>query len=326
MATRVLVTGGAGYVGAHCCKALSSDGFVPVVVDNLSRGDRELVRWGPLVEADIADSGRIAAAIREYKPSALIHFAAFAYVGESVRQPLRYYRNNVVSSVSLFDTALGEGLEKIVFSSSCATYGIPDSVPIDESHRQLPVSPYGNTKLAIERLLADLDAAGLARSVSLRYFNAAGADPDGEIGERHDPETHAIPLAVRAALDGNYVFEVLGTDYDTPDGTAVRDYVHVSDLADAHLGALRHLLEGGSTTALNLGSGRGHSVRQVLAAVKKYSGRAPRCRDVERRPGDPAELVASAERARRVLGWRPRRSSLEEIVRTALRWHRTEMA
>ena len=240
----ILVTGGAGYVGSHACKALAGAGYLPVVFDNLSRGHREAVRWGPLVEGDIADQALLRAAIEQHRPSAIMHFAAYAYVGESVTDPAIYYRNNLGGSLSLLEAMRDTGVDKIVFSSTCATYGIPDTMPIDERAPQLPVNPYGETKLAIERALHWYGMAYGMRSVSLRYFNAAGADPDGEIGERHEPETHLIPLVVEAALGRRPQIDVFGTDYPTPDGTAIRDYIHVCDLADAHVRALEHLNAG----------------------------------------------------------------------------------
>jgi UDP-arabinose 4-epimerase len=320
MSRSVLVTGGAGYVGSHACKALAQSGYLPVAYDNLSRGHRAAVRWGPLVEGDTADRARLRAAIEQYRIGAVLHFAAFAYVGESVADPALYYRNNLVGSLALLDAMRASGIDKIVFSSTCATYGIPETVPIPESARQAPVNPYGETKLAVERALQWYEAHGL-RSVSLRYFNAAGADRDGEIGENHDPETHLIPLVLQAALGERPFVEVYGTDYPTPDGTAIRDYVHVADLAAAHVLALDHLIAGGGSLVLNLGTGGGHSVREVIAAAERVSGRKVRHRAAPRRPGDPPVLVADARLAAERLGWRPRSSDLDTIIGTALAWH-----
>jgi UDP-arabinose 4-epimerase len=317
----VLVTGGAGYIGSHACKALARAGYRPVVFDNLSRGQRRAVRWGPLVEGDLAERDRLAAALREHRVSAVMHFAAYAYVGESVADPAMYYRNNLGGTLSLIEAMRESGVDKIVFSSTCATYGTPDSVPIRESAPQLPVNPYGETKLAIERALRWYGEAYGLRSASLRYFNAAGADPEGEIGECHDPETHLVPLVLQTALGQRERIEVYGTDYPTPDGTAIRDYVHVQDLAEAHLRALEHLGAGGGSVALNLGTGSGHSVRQVIAAAEAVSGRRILWRDSPRRPGDAPALVADPSLAAEILGWRPRLSDLETIVRTALAWH-----
>ncbi|HZU89794.1 MAG TPA: UDP-glucose 4-epimerase GalE [Stellaceae bacterium] len=321
MSRSVLVTGGAGYVGSHTAKALSRAGYRPVVFDNLSRGHRAAVRWGPLVEGDIADRARLVATIEQYRIGAVMHFAAFAYVGESVADPALYYRNNLMGSLALFDAMRETGRDQIVFSSTCATYGIPDAVPIPESARQSPVNPYGETKLAIERALHWYRALGL-RSVSLRYFNAAGADRDGEIGERHEPETHLIPLVLEAALGRRSHIDIYGTDYPTPDGTAIRDYIHVEDLAAAHVAALDHLAAGGDTLALNLGTGSGYSVREVIAAAERVSGRRVPYRLAPRRAGDPPVLVADARRAAQRLGWQARISDLDTIIGTALAWHR----
>jgi UDP-glucose-4-epimerase GalE len=287
----------------------------------MSRGHREAVRWGPLVEGDLADRGRLTAALVEHRASAVMHFAAYAYVGESVADPAMYYRNNLGGTLSLLDAMREAGVDKIVFSSTCATYGTPDSVPIRETAPQLPVNPYGETKLAIERVLRWYGEAYGLRSVSLRYFNAAGADPDGEIGELHEPETHLVPLVLQTALGQRAQIDIYGTDYPTPDGTAIRDYIHVQDLAEAHLRALEHLAGGGESAALNLGTGCGHSVREVVRGAESVSGRPIACRDTARRPGDPPALVADPSLAAELLGWRARVSDLETILRTALAWH-----
>jgi UDP-arabinose 4-epimerase len=321
MTETVLVTGGAGYIGSHACKALARAGYRPVVFDDLSRGHREAVRWGPFVEGSLADRPRLAEALRQYEVAAVVHFAAYADVGESMRDPGLYYRNNLAGTLSLLEAMRECGIERIVFSSTCAVYGTPDAIPIRESAPQRPVNPYGETKLAIERALHWYGKAHGLRSISLRYFNAAGADPDGEIGERHDPETHLIPLVVEAALGRRGLFDIFGTDYPTPDGTAIRDYIHVADLADAHLRALSRLASGEPSAAFNLGTGRGHSVREVVAAVERGSGRSVTARAAPRRPGDPPVLVADAGLAAQRLGWRPTLSDLETIVATALAWH-----
>jgi UDP-glucose-4-epimerase GalE len=321
MAKSVLVTGGAGYIGSHACKVLARAGYRPVVFDNLSRGHREMVRWGPLVEGDLADRRRLAAALEQNQVSAVMHFAAYAYVGESVADPGMYYRNNLSGTLSLIEAMRESGVDRIVFSSTCATYGTPDSVPIRETAQQLPVNPYGETKLAIERALHWYGQAYGLRSVSLRYFNAAGADPDSETGELHEPETHLVPLVLQTALGQRPQIDIYGTDYPTPDGTAIRDYIHVQDLADAHLRALEHLGAGGASAALNLGTGRGHSVREVVRVAEAISGRRIPCRETARRPGDPPVLVADPRLAAEVLGWRPRLSDLDTIIRTALAWH-----
>jgi UDP-arabinose 4-epimerase len=322
MSQSILVTGGAGYIGSHACKMLSQAGHHPVVFDNLSRGHREAVRWGPLVEGDLADRERLVAAIREHRVSAVMHFAAFAYVGESVADPALYYQNNLSGTLSLLDSMRQTGLDKIVFSSTCATYGMPGVVPIRETAPQLPVNPYGETKLAIERALQWYRQAYNVRSMSLRYFNAAGADPGGEIGELHEPETHLIPLILHTALGKCPHVDIYGTDYPTPDGTAIRDYIHVEDLAEAHLRALEHLCAGGESAALNLGTGSGHSVREVIAAAEAISGRTIAWREVARRPGDAPILVADPALAAQQLGWRARCSDLETIIDTAFAWHK----
>src|SRR6516162_7802137 len=321
MSQSVLVTGGAGYIGSHACKALARAGYQPVVFDNISRGHREAVRWGPLVEGDITDRGRLVAALAEYRVSAVMHFAAYAYVGESVSDPAMYYRNNLGGTLSLLDAMREAGVDKIVFSSTCATYGTPDSIPIRETAPQLPVNPYGETKLAIERALHSYGQAYGLRSVSLRYFNAAGADPGGEIGELHAPETHLVPLVLQTALEQRSHVDVYGTDYPTPDGTAIRDYIHVQDLAEAHLRALEYVLAGKGTAALNLGTGSGHSVREVIRVAEAISGRRVQCHDAARRAGDPPVLVADPSLAAELLGWRAQISDLETIIRTALAWH-----
>ena len=317
----VLVTGGAGYIGSHTCKALAAAGYSPVALDNLVHGHRWAVRWGPFEQADLADREAIERVLRRHDIGAVIHFAAYAYVGESMSDPGKYFRNNVAHTLNLLEAMRAVGVGRIVFSSTCATYGMPEAVPIAEGERQLPVNPYGESKLFIERALYWHGAAHGLRWTALRYFNAAGADPDGEIGEDHDPETHLIPLAIETALGRRRELQVLGTDYPTPDGTAVRDYVHVTDLADAHVRALRHLEGEGPSGALNLGTGRGHSVREVIAMVERVSGRKVNARNAPRRAGDPPVLVAAPGRARELLGWEPRWSSLETIVQTAHRWH-----
>jgi UDP-glucose-4-epimerase GalE len=317
----VLVTGGAGYIGSHTCKALAAAGYSPVALDSLVQGHRWAVRWGPFERADLADRQAVEQILRRHDIGAVIHFAAYAYVGESMTDPGKYFRNNVAGTLNLLEAMRATGIGRIVFSSTCATYGVPEAVPIGEDHPQRPINPYGESKLFIERTLHWNAVAHGLHWMALRYFNAAGADPDGEIGEDHDPETHLIPLAIEAALDRRRELQVMGTDYPTPDGTAIRDYVHVTDLADAHVRALRHLQANGDSGALNLGTGRGHSVREVIAMVERVTGRRIDARDVARRAGDPPALVAAPGRARELLGWEPRWSSLETIVQTACRWH-----
>ncbi len=318
---KIFVTGGAGYVGSHCCKAFSEAGWDVVVYDNLSRGWRDFVRWGPLIEGDILDRQQLGAAIQETQPDVVAHFAAFAYVGESVEQPNIYYRNNFVGGMNVADAVIEAGVRRMLFSSTCATYGIPPTLPIDETSPQSPVNPYGWSKLMTEKLLSDYARAYEFEYVALRYFNAAGADPDGQIGERHVPETHAIPLALSGATDDGFTFKIMGTDYDTPDGTAVRDYIHVADLAQAHKLAVDYLAAGKSSVALNLGTGRGVSVAELASAIERVTGRTINLERTGRRPGDPPVLVADARRAEQLLGWRPKHSDIETIVSTAYQWH-----
>lgn len=316
----VLVTGGAGFIGSHTAKALAASGFVPVTFDNLIYGHRWAVQWGPLVEGDIRDRAKLVETIQQYNIAAVIHFAAFAYVGESMSDPGRYYENNVNGSLSLMQAMQQAGVPHIIFSSSCATYGTPDRLPITESTPQDPLNPYGETKLVIERALRWHAQAHGFTYAALRYFNAAGADADCHIGEDHSPETHLIPLVFDAALGGKPI-EIYGDDYPTADGTCIRDFIHVTDLADAHVRALQYLMQGGDSIAMNLGTGNGFSVREVIQAVEKVADRPVPHRIAPRRGGDPAALVASPLLAEQRLGWRPQHSSLENIVRTAWTWH-----
>lgn len=321
----VLVTGGAGYIGSHAAKALAASGFVPVSYDKLIHGHRWAVKWGPLIEGDICDRAKLLDTLRRYDITAILHFAGFAYVGESMDHPERYFNNNVLGSLALFDTALEAGVRHIVFSSTCATYGVPGRLPITEDAPQCPVNPYGETKLIVERALRWYAAAHPFTWAVLRYFNAAGADPDGEIGELHEPETHLIPLVLDAALGGRSV-EIFGNDYQTSDGTCVRDYIHVTDLANAHVLALQYLIHGGESIALNLGSGEGHTILDVIHSVRKTTGREVPHRFVDRRPGDPPILIADPSLAENTLGWHQRHSSLESIIRTAWAWHSAQIA
>jgi UDP-glucose-4-epimerase GalE len=315
----ILIVGGAGYIGSQTAKRVARAGLEPVVFDNLVYGHKWAVKWGPLIEGDLSDGALLRDVLEQWHVTAVVHFAAYAYVGESVTNPRKYYRNNVAGTLNLLDAMLDAGVRDIVFSSTCATYGEPVRVPIDEQHPQSPVNPYGETKLAIERALHWYQRATPLRFAALRYFNAAGADPDGEVGEDHDPETHLIPLAIEAALGGPGL-QIFGTDYPTPDGTAVRDYIHVQDLADAHVAALEKLRDGATRLFVNLGTGRGHSVREVIAAVEKVSGKTVPARESGRRAGDPPELVADARLAADVLGWQARIPSIETIVEHAWRW------
>ncbi len=317
----VLVTGGAGYIGSHACKALSRAGYLPVTYDSLVYGHEWAAKWGPLEIGDICNRARLDTVISHYNPIAIMHFAAFAYVGESVADPGKYYRNNVAGSLTLLEAARDSGIGRFVFSSTCATYGIPSKLPITEDTPQDPINPYGASKLMVERMLRDFDAAHGIRSAVLRYFNAAGADQDGEIGEDHQPETHLIPLVLDAASGRRENVTIFGADYPTPDGTCLRDYIHVSDLADAHVLALDRLLTGAASDVFNLGNGLGFSVRQVVDTVERIAGLKVPVKLGDRRPGDPAALVSDATKARDVLGWRPRLNDLDEIVRTAWAWH-----
>jgi UDP-arabinose 4-epimerase len=321
MTSAVLIAGGAGYIGAHTCKALAKAGYDPVAFDNLSTGHREFVRWGPLVEGDIRDSVAVAAAIRHYNCAAVLHFAACAYVGESVVDPSKYYNNNVTGTLSLVDALRATDCSLLVFSSTCAVYGQPECLPITEDTPPNPINPYGASKLMAERIIADYRVAYGLRATSLRYFNACGADLDGEIGELRNPETHLIPRAMMALQGHISDFSVFGSDYDTPDGTAVRDYIHVLDLADAHVAAVHALLDGAPGGVFNLGTGHGYSIMEVLRAIEREVGEQLPTATGARRLGDPATLVADPCRARAEFGFRTERSDLETIVRTAWRWH-----
>ena len=348
MSINILVTGGAGYIGSHVCKALAQTGFTPVVYDNLSCGPASAVKWGVLEIGDITDAARLRQVIDKYRPSAVMHFAAFAYVGESVEQPLKYYKNNVGGTLCLLNAMCDAGIDKLVFSSTCATYGLPINIPIAEDHPQQPINPYGSSKLMVERMLADLGKARGFQSIVLRYFNAAGADPDAEIGECHDPETHLIPLVLEVAAGKREHVTIYGDDYDTSDGTCIRDYIHVTDLAYAHLLALKSLRSSGDrggperegeyaeTTrnppatgsvsmapfrGYNLGNGQGFSVKDVISSTEKVTGSVVPVQIGRRRPGDPPVLIGDAGKAIRELGWKPKYADLEKIIGTAWKWH-----
>ena len=316
----VLVTGGAGFIGSHACKALRRAGILPVAYDNLSTGHAQSVRFGPLVQGDVRDRATLADAMRTHHVDAVIHFAASAYVGESVQDPAKYYDNNVGGMMSLLAAAQDAGVARVVFSSSCATYGQPDRLPIAEDAAQAPINPYGRTKLICEQILRDYGPAYDLRYVALRYFNAAGADAEGELGEKHDPETHLIPLAMLAAAGAIPALGIFGTDYATADGTCVRDYIHVGDLARAHVLAVQYLMDGGASTALNLGSGNGLSVRQIIEAIERFTGKSLPVREEPRRDGDPPVLTADPSRAASVLGFRTELSDIDTIVRHAAPW------
>ena len=316
----ILVTGGAGYIGSHTCKALAKKGYQPVVYDNLIYGHPWAVQWGPLEVGDIQDYRRLSDVIKHYKPDAVIHFAAFAYVGESVTDPAKYFRNNVSGTLNLMDCLNSHDIKQFIFSSTCATYGVPNQIPIGENHKQAPINPYGLSKLMVEQMLKNFSSAYDFKSVALRYFNAAGADPDGEIGEQHDPETHAIPLILNS-IDTNAEFTVFGTDYNTPDGTCIRDYIHVTDLAQAHVLALDYLQAGGDTTAFNLGNGFGYSVKELISVAEKITQKKVNAKYGDRRLGDPDQLIGDAAKIRKALGWNPQYAKLEDILKTAWNWH-----
>lgn len=319
---RILVTGGAGYVGSHSAKLLAESGHEVVVVDNLAEGHRAAVGKLPLVEVDLLDTPTVIETLKKHRIDAVMHFAAFAYVGVSVREPARYYHNNVVGTLSLLDAMLAADVKRIVFSSTCATYGIPTRVPIREDHPQAPINPYGFTKLAIERALADYAYAYGLGYAALRYFNASGAAADGTIGEDHDPETHLIPLVLQVALGQRESVDIFGTDYPTPDGTCIRDYIHVDDLASAHLAAIERLGTG-TALKLNLGTGRGASVQEVVDISRSITGHKIPTKHAPRREGDPPELVADPAAAKRELGWEAKHKDIRGVIESAWRWHKS---
>lgn len=326
MSKTVLVSGGAGYIGSHTCKALSKKGYLPIVIDNLSHGFAKNVRWGEFCKADIRDTEPVTLLVKKHRPIAAIHFAAFIEAGESVKNPEKYYSNNTIGSLVFFETLRSLGIRHVVFSSTCATYGDPKYLPLDEAHSQHPVNPYGMSKLMVERVLEDYDRAYGFKSSILRYFNAAGADPDGELGEEHTPETHLIPLALQAQLSSTQPLTIFGTDYETPDGTCVRDYVHVSDLADAHVLALERLIQSNTSEAYNLGNEKGNSVKEVLSVVETVTQKKAHFKLGPKRPGDTPLLVANAAKARKVLGWKPQFTDLHSIIQTAWNWQRREIS
>lgn len=320
----VLVTGGAGYIGSHAVKALLQDGYHVLILDNLVYGHRDLVEQVlqvELIQGDIQDIPLLNSIFQRYKVEVVMHFSAYAYVGESVTDPAKYYRNNVVATLNLLEAMLGAGIDKFVFSSTCATYGVPQFIPLTEEHPQHPINPYGATKLMVERILSDFDLAYGLKYVSFRYFNAAGADPSGILGEDHNPETHLIPLVLQTALGKRSSISIFGTDYPTPDGTCIRDYIHVTDLATAHILGLEYLLQGGNSTVFNLGNGNGFSVREVIAAAKEVTGNTIPITKCDRRPGDPPILIGSSEKAKKILGWQPVYPDIKEIVSHAWKWH-----
>jgi UDP-glucose 4-epimerase len=324
MSETILVTGGAGYIGSHAVKVLKENGYDVIVLDNLVYGHREIVEdvlGVKLIEGDIGDYALVSSIFADYPISAVMHFAAYAYVGESVDNPRKYYGNNVVKTLSLLEAMVDASINKFVFSSTCATYGVPHEIPITETHSQSPINPYGMTKLMVEKMLADFDIAYGLKSICLRYFNAAGADPSGLLGEDHSPETHLIPLVLLTVLGKREFISIFGTDYPTPDGTCIRDYIHVLDLADAHVLALKYLKTHQQSDVFNLGNGNGFSVSEVIEAAKKISGQDFKVKLEARRPGDPAALIGSADKAAKLLGWQPSRNNLETIISDAMRWH-----
>ncbi len=319
---KILVVGGAGYIGSYMCKYLAGNGYIPIVFDNLAYGHQQAVKWGPFIEGSLDDSVLLRQIFSENSITGVMHFAAFCYVGESVTAPGRYYRNNVASTLNLLEIMVEKNVSNFIFSSSCATYGEPVKTPITEDHPQNPVNPYGRTKLMVENILDDFKTAYGLQSVSLRYFNAAGADPEGESGEDHRPETHLIPLILQTALGQRETVNVFGDDYPTEDGTCIRDYIHIDDLAQAHFLALQRLMNGLPGGKYNLGNGNGYSVKQVIETACKVTGKPVPSKIVGRRPGDPAILVGSSEKAINELGWNPRLNDLHTIIETAWKWHR----
>lgn len=320
----ILVTGGAGYIGSHSVFQLQKAGYEVIILDNLVYGHRDIVETvlkAKLIEGDTNDRALLKQVFAENKIDAVMHFAAYAYVGESVKKPEKYYQNNVVGTLTLLEEMIAAGVDKFVFSSTCATYGEPDAIPIVEDQSQNPINPYGATKLMVERILQDFDVAYNFRSVCLRYFNAAGANPEGLLGEDHNPETHLIPLVLQTALGHRESISIFGTDYDTPDGSCVRDYIHVDDLAQAHILALKYLLNGGVSDVFNLGNGNGFSVKEVIETARQVTGKTIKAVECDRRPGDPPALVGSGKKARQTLGWNPQYANLESIISHAWQWH-----
>ncbi|MBW4568202.1 MAG: UDP-glucose 4-epimerase GalE [Tolypothrix carrinoi HA7290-LM1] len=320
----ILVTGGAGYIGSHTVLALLQAGYEVIILDNLVYGHRDLVEkvlQVELIEGDTGDRPLLDNLFSTRNIAAVMHFSAYAYVGESVTDPAKYYRNNVVGTLTLLEAMLAASIKKFVFSSTCATYGVPEVVPIPEDHPQNPINPYGATKLMVERILSDFDTAYDFKSVRFRYFNAAGADPQGRLGEDHNPETHLIPLVLQTALGKREFISIFGTDYPTPDGTCIRDYIHVNDLADAHVLGLKYLLDGGDSEVFNLGNGNGFSVKEVIETAKLVTGREIPVKECDRRPGDPPSLIGSGDKARKILNWQPQYSSLKDILVHSWQWH-----
>ena len=318
----ILVTGGAGYIGSYACKVLSKAGYKPVVYDNLVKGHKWAVKWGPLEEGDLSDKDRLNQVIKQYQPESIMHFAAYAYVGESMLNPGKYFQNNVSGTLALLESMRNHNINKIIFSSSCTIYGVPETDLIQEDHKQSPISPYGASKLMVEDILKYYDMAHGIRSISFRYFNAAGADPDGEIGEDHNPETHLIPLVLDVALGRRPNIEIFGTDYETPDGTCIRDYIHIADLVEAHLLGLKHLEDGCATKFYNLGNGQGFSVREIIDTASCVTNTKIPFVSSKRRSGDPPVLVGDGHLAMDELGWKPQYPELETQIAHAWNWHK----
>ena len=318
----ILIVGGAGYIGSHINKELNKQGYKTVVFDSLVKGHKEAVKWGDFFEGDLGNVDDIREVFKKYQIEAVLHFAAFIEVGESVKDPQKYYQNNVKNTLNLFQVMLENNVKKIIFSSTAATFGNPQYTPIDEKHPQIPINPYGQAKLMVEKILADYDLAYGLKYVALRYFNACGADLDGEIGENHNPESHLIPLILDAALGKREDIKIFGTDYPTVDGTCIRDYIHVTDLAQAHILALKKLMDGGESDCFNLGNGSGFSVRQVIEVAKKITGVDFKVTETERRAGDPPELIADSKKAKEILKWEPKYFDLETIISSAWNWHK----
>ncbi len=320
MSCNVLVAGGAGYIGSHVCKMLYSKGYNVLVFDNFSHGYEFLVKYGKFILGDIGDRKQLDLVFKNYKIDVVMHFCAYIEVGESVQNPRKYYVNNLYNAINLFESMLDNGVDKIIFSSTAAVYGMPENVPIDEEEPKNPINPYGRTKWMIEQILSDYSNSHGLRYVAFRYFNAAGADPDGELGEAHEPETHLIPLVLDAAMGIRKSIKVFGTDYPTHDGTCIRDYIHVNDLASAHIKGIEYLMNGKKSNYFNLGNGKGFSVREIIDTVKRVTGKDFPVEEVERRPGDPAILIAKSEKAKKELGWEPE-FGIDDIIKTAWKWH-----
>lgn len=317
----IIVTGGAGYIGSHACKALKAAGYTPITIDNLITGWRDAVKFGPFEQVDLCDRDQLDPVFEKYKPAAVMHFAALSQVGESMKEPEKYWRNNVLGSLNLIEACVKHDVKNFVFSSTCATYGDQDNVVLDENSTQLPINSYGASKKAVEEILWNMEQAYGLNSVIFRYFNVAGADPEGEIGEFHQPETHLVPLILQAIDGQRDALTIFGTDYETPDGTCIRDYVHVCDLVDAHILGLRHLEGGGTSSVFNLGTGSGFSVRAMIKEAGAITNRPVPVVEGERRPGDCTKLVSGSQKAKDVLGWNPQRSTPKEMIADAWRWH-----